>query len=103
MAVLFRGIGEGERALPAIEAAGAGVARGQRSSFEMTVAGPPRVDLHVQLFPFSVDQAGGIGVLLHDITAERELTRAKDELVAMVSHELASPATNLTVYADLLS
>jgi CheY-like chemotaxis protein len=42
-------------------------------------------------------------VLLHDITAERELIRAKDELVAMVSHELASPATNLTVYADLLA
>jgi len=103
MRVMLSRILDAETALPAIEAAGAAVARGRRSSFEMTVAGPPQVDLHVQLFPFSVDQAGGIGVLLHDITAERELIRAKDELVAMVSHELASPATNLTVYADLLA
>jgi signal transduction histidine kinase/ActR/RegA family two-component response regulator/HAMP domain-containing protein len=103
MRVMLSRIRDAETAMPAIQQAGAAVARGQRSSFEMTVAGPPQVDLHVQLFPFSVDQTGGIGVLLHDITAERELVRAKDELVSMVSHELASPATNLTTYADLLA
>jgi signal transduction histidine kinase len=103
LAIMQSKIMDAETVMPAIQRAGAAVARGERSSFEMTVAGPPRIDLRVQLFPFSANEAGGIGVLLHDITAERDLVRAKDELVSMVSHELASPATNLTTYADLLA
>jgi signal transduction histidine kinase/ActR/RegA family two-component response regulator len=38
-----------------------------------------------------------------ETAAERELARSKDELVAMVSHELASPVTNLVAYAELLA
>jgi signal transduction histidine kinase len=38
-----------------------------------------------------------------DADAEREVVRSKDELVAMVSHELASPATNLVAFAELLA
>jgi CheY-like chemotaxis protein/anti-sigma regulatory factor (Ser/Thr protein kinase) len=52
--------------------------------------------------PRGASYGGGVGLLVHDVTAERDLLRAKDELVAMVSHELASPATNLIGYAELL-
>lgn len=78
---------------------------GQHPKFEASVAGSPRMNLQVQLFPVSA-RAGehlGVGILIRDVTAERELARAKDDLVAMVSHELASPATNLVGYAELLA
>ena len=38
-----------------------------------------------------------------ETAAVRELVRTKDDLVAMVSHELGSPVTNLVAYADLLA
>ena len=52
---------------------------------------------------FAIGATAPIGILLQDRTAERELVRAKDELVSMVSHELASPATSLVAYAGLLA
>ncbi len=42
-----------------------------------------------------------IGVQL-DVTAERELARLKDEMVAVVSHDLRTPLTSIVGYADLL-
>ena len=60
--------------------------------------GPPQRHLLNQRF--AIGATGAMGILLHDLTAERELVRAKDELVSMVSHELASPATSLVAYAD---
>jgi signal transduction histidine kinase/ActR/RegA family two-component response regulator len=73
----------------------------ERPTYEMVFEGPPRRHLLIQRF--SIDGTRTMGVLLHDQTAERELARAKDELVSMVSHELASPATNLVAYAGLLA
>jgi signal transduction histidine kinase/HAMP domain-containing protein len=72
-----------------------------RPRYEMVLVGPPRRTIAVQLFPIS--DTGSKGMLLHDITPERQLLEAKDELVSMVSHELASPATNLVAYAELLA
>jgi signal transduction histidine kinase len=39
---------------------------------------------------------------LRDVTAERDLARAKDELVAVVSHELRNPLANMIGFAELL-
>ena len=41
--------------------------------------------------------------MIRDVSAERDLTRTKDEFVAAVCHELASPAMNLIRYAEMLS
>jgi len=41
--------------------------------------------------------------IIAETAVERELARTKAELVAMVTHELASPATNLVAYAELLA
>src|SRR5258708_19016194 len=81
--------------------AGLGVVAADRKKFEMVLVGPPRRTILIQMFP--VGDTGMRGLLLHDISQERQLLEAKDELVSMVSHELASPATNLVAYAELMA
>ena len=76
-----------------------------RPTFDLRLAGPTVPEVHVRLFPVAGGPlAGGrVGVLIQDVTAERELQHAKDDLVSMVSHEIASPATSLVSYAELLA
>jgi two-component system, OmpR family, sensor histidine kinase VicK len=62
----------------------------------------PEADLLVELFPVRGDGEHGMGVMLRDVTRERELVRAKDELVSIVSHELRGPLSNIIGFADLL-
>ena len=62
----------------------------------------PDADLLVELFPVRGESGHGIGVMLRDVTRERELVRAKDELVSIVSHELRGPLSNIIGFADLL-
>lgn len=62
----------------------------------------PDADLLVELFAVRGEKAHGIGVMLRDVTRERELIRAKDELVSVVSHELRGPLSNIIGFADLL-
>ena len=74
-----------------------------RPRLELALDGPPRRDVSVQLFPVSVAGTGrGVGILLHDVTAERELQRTKDELVSIVSHELRTPLASVIGFAELL-
>jgi signal transduction histidine kinase/CheY-like chemotaxis protein len=75
----------------------------EHPTFVLELSGPPRRDLRAQCFPVPDGKLLRTGVLLHDVTVERELVRAKDELTSMVSHELASPATNLVAYAESLA
>lgn len=62
----------------------------------------PETDLLVELFPVRGDAEHGVGVMLRDVTRERELVRAKDELVSIVSHELRGPLSNIIGFAELL-
>jgi signal transduction histidine kinase len=62
----------------------------------------PEADLLVELFPVRGNGQHGIGVMLREVTRERELVRAKDELVSIVSHELRGPLSNIIGFADLL-
>ena len=39
---------------------------------------------------------------VRDVTRERGLVRAKDELVSIASHELRGPLSNISGFADLL-
>ncbi len=47
----------------------------------------------------------GIGVVatLHDVTAQRELDQAKNDMVSLVSHELRTPLTSIRGYGDMLA
>jgi signal transduction histidine kinase len=73
----------------------------EAGTFELRSSEPAR-DLQVELFQVRGRPDPGIGVMLRDVTAERELTRAKDELVAVVSHELRNPLNNMIGFAELL-
>jgi len=74
----------------------------ERPRLELRTAGPPRRDLLISLFPVATPEGEGTGVLARDVTAERELDRTRDELVAVVSHELRGPLAAIRGYADLL-
>jgi signal transduction histidine kinase/CheY-like chemotaxis protein len=71
---------------------------------EMCIAGPPRRDVLLQSFVVA-DVGGtrrGTGIVLRDVTAERDLVRTKDELVSVVSHELRTPLASVVGFAELL-
>jgi two-component system sensor histidine kinase VicK len=72
-----------------------------RATIELRL-GSPEADVTVELFLVRGEKEHGIGVMLRDVTRERELVRAKDELVAIVSHELRGPLSNIIGFADLL-
>jgi signal transduction histidine kinase len=65
--------------------------------------GPTACDVVIQSFPSGTGGgAESFGLVLHDVTAERELARAKDEFISIVSHELRSPLTSIVGFARLL-
>jgi two-component system phosphate regulon sensor histidine kinase PhoR len=55
--------------------------------FEISVAGSERV----------------MGLLIRDITTQRELDRFRDNLISMVSHELRTPLTTILGFSELAS
>jgi PAS domain S-box-containing protein len=61
------------------------------------------IDLTISpaLLPLDGGQVGSV-IVLHDITAIKELERAKDELIGMVSHELRTPLTSIVGFTELL-
>ncbi|MGI9145981.1 MAG: histidine kinase dimerization/phospho-acceptor domain-containing protein [Chloroflexota bacterium] len=77
----------------------------EQPAFDLSLVEGPHRDLQLRLFrvPTGPLAESGVGMLVHDVTDDRDLTRAKDELLAMVSHDLASPATNLVSCAELLA
>ncbi len=54
---------------------------------------------------FSIDRNGdrlGAGIILRDVTREREVDRMKSEFVSVASHELRTPMTSVFGFAELL-
>jgi signal transduction histidine kinase/CheY-like chemotaxis protein len=71
---------------------------------ELEVASTPRRDVLLQSFCVA-DAMGvrrGTGIVLRDVTTERDLVRTKDELVSVVSHELRTPLASVVGFAELL-
>ncbi|HEX8967981.1 MAG TPA: HAMP domain-containing sensor histidine kinase [Chloroflexota bacterium] len=66
---------------------------------ELSVGEPPRV--------FTVERAeqpsGTRLVLLREVTREREALQAKDELLAIVGHELRTPLSSIKGYGQLMA
>ena len=73
------------------------------TSLEVELTNPPR---SIQADVFSVTEPSGgrrgVGVVLRDVTTERDLVRTKDELVSVVSHELRTPLASVVGFAELL-
>ncbi len=61
---------------------------------------------YLRLQAFDVNDARGIslgqGIILYDITADRELDRMKSSLISTVSHELRTPLAAIKGYASTL-
>ncbi len=73
-------------------------------SFPVVMLDPHReVEVSVSR-ALSVEDGTQVGsvLVLNDISAEKELERAKDELIAMVSHELRTPLASLVGFTELL-
>jgi PAS domain S-box-containing protein len=73
-------------------------------SVELALAAPRSRTLQARPFPIN-DAAGsdlGLGLLLRDITRERELDQMKSQLLSTVSHELRTPLASIKGFATTL-
>ncbi|MBI5943224.1 MAG: GAF domain-containing protein [Chloroflexi bacterium] len=75
----------------------------KKTEIALVYSGRP---LHLRFEVFDVTDARGLpigrGVILHDITADRELDRMKSNLISTVSHELRTPLAAIKGYASTL-
>ncbi|MBI3965803.1 MAG: PAS domain S-box protein, partial [Chloroflexi bacterium] len=78
---------------------------GEHPTFELELTATAYRNILFQLFPVTDDVGPdlGLGVLLRDVTRERDLARAKDDFVSMVSHELRTPLASIVGFAELLA
>jgi PAS domain S-box-containing protein len=105
VSTLFQALGEATEHLDGHEQALAALASGQRMQhvIEM-VRGGRRHAIHLRLFDVT-DEAGttiGRGLLLRDVTHERELDEFKSALLAAVGHELRTPLAAIKGHASTL-
>ncbi|MBQ9459634.1 MAG: HAMP domain-containing protein [Oscillospiraceae bacterium] len=73
--------------------------RGDYVESELTV-GERSVELYFAAF--ADDEAGGVLIVLHDVTEHRKTEERRREFVANVSHELRTPLTNIRSYAETI-
>ncbi len=69
-------------------------------SVNLTIEGK-HLQLHVNHVVSSAEQVGRIGLML-DVTERSEIDRIKQEFTANVSHELKTPLTSISGYAEII-
>lgn len=77
---------------------------GSARPVELAFGGPAAKTLQARFFPIH-DAAGanlGLGLLLRDITREKELDQMKSQLLSTVSHELRTPLSSIKGFATTL-
>jgi signal transduction histidine kinase len=74
------------------------------SAVELTLTSPTHRTLQAQFFPIqsAAGEHSGLGLLLRDITQEKELDRMKSQLLSTVSHELRTPLASIKGFATTL-
>lgn len=99
---LFGQVTEREQLQRRFEQAEANPARPQ--AIEYYVQTTRRQDIRLKFFPVR-DQRGafaGRGILIEDLTHEREVERLKSEFVSVASHELRTPMTSILGFSELM-
>ncbi|MBS1240997.1 MAG: phoR [Gemmatimonadetes bacterium] len=83
-------------------------AKGARQVVEASLRGEPVLDREIELDDKSVLvnarplASGGVVLVLHDVTQLRRLESVRRDFVANVSHELKTPLTSVSGYAETL-
>ncbi len=71
--------------------------------FEMVIPRPERRILVITVFEiYSELTPKTRGLLVRDVTEERELVRRRDEFISVASHELRTPLTTIIAFTELL-
>jgi signal transduction histidine kinase len=100
--ILADKVSQGDQIIAEIRAA-AGFAR-EMPVVEIGLDGPPPKTLQARFFP--IHDAGGhhlgLGLVLRDITQEKELDQMKSQLLSTVSHELRTPLASIKGFATTL-
>ena len=79
------------------------VERAQPGVIEVALAGVVNRELAVSLFAIDASEGERLsGVLLRDVTQEREHERRRDTFVSIASHELRPPMTTVMGFTELL-
>ncbi|MCD4814314.1 transporter substrate-binding domain-containing protein [bacterium] len=71
---------------------------------EYTITTTKRQDIRLKFFPVR-DRHGefaGRGILIEDVTHEREVERLKSEFVSIASHELRTPMTSILGFSEIM-
>ncbi|NTV51728.1 MAG: transporter substrate-binding domain-containing protein [Candidatus Firestonebacteria bacterium] len=77
---------------------------GRPALLEYQIVTTRRTDMHLKIFPVR-DPGGefaGRGVLIEDMTHEREIDRIKSEFVSVASHELRTPMTSILGFSEIM-
>ena len=70
---------------------------------DVVMVRPQRLDLSMSSFPIALSpDEGMVGILIRDVTQDRDLDRRRDTFVSVASHELRTPMTTIIGFADLL-
>ncbi|MEX2431392.1 MAG: ATP-binding protein [Dehalococcoidia bacterium] len=73
------------------------------STFEVGQLRPNRCDVSIAVFPIVLSPAERLtGLLLRNVTDERDLQRRRDSFVSVASHELRTPMTTVIGFTELL-
>lgn len=71
--------------------------------FDLAISKPKRMDLTATVFPIEATATERlVGILVRDVTDERELHRRRDTFVSVASHELRTPMTTIMGFTELL-
>ncbi len=71
---------------------------------EYTITQSKRLDIRMKYFPVRNRKGHfyGRGILIEDVTHERELDRLKSEFVSIASHELRTPMTSILGFSEIM-
>lgn len=87
---------------PIAEIVSAGLTGNERWAFE-TRSERRKTDYRVTMALWREGDALGYVVVMHDITQLQDLSRFKDEMLRVASHDLRSPLALITGYADMIT
>ncbi len=73
------------------------------NNVEIGLVSPQRQDLAITFFPIPAELGLLMtGILVRDVTQERDLARRRDDFVSIASHELRTPMTTILGFSELL-